>query len=45
MRARCSHSQHRDMLQKLKKIIMYWQTSFMEIFIKNPVVEGKLDLF
>ena len=24
---------------------MYWQTSFMEIFIQKPLVVGKLSLF
>ena len=24
---------------------MYWQTSFIEIFIKKPLVVGKLSLF
>ena len=31
--------------EKLKKITMYWQASFMEILIKKPLVVGKLGLF
>ena len=34
-----------EVSEKLKKITMYWQTSFMEIFIKKPTVVGKLSLF
>ena len=30
-----------EMREKLKKINMYWQTSFMEIFILKPLVVGK----
>ena len=30
---------------KLKKIAMYWETSFMEIFILKPLDVGKLLLF
>ena len=33
------------MREKLKKIIMYWQTSFIDIFIKKPLVVEKLGLF
>ena len=30
---------------KLKKIVMYWYASFMEIFIPKPLVVGKLGVF
>ena len=31
--------------EKVQKIAMYWETSFMEIFIQKPLVVGKLSLF
>ena len=30
---------------KLKKIIMYWWTDFLENFVLKPLVVGKLSLF
>ena len=33
------------MSEKLKKIAMYWQTSFIDIFIQKPLVVGELGLF
>ena len=41
----CSGWRWSEVGEKLKKITMYWWTSFMEIFVLKPLVVGKLSLF
>ena len=41
----CSEWKWFGVSEKLKKIIMYWQISFMEIVIKKPLVVWKIILF
>ena len=41
----CSGWRWFDVVKKLKKIAMYWSTSYMIIFVLKPLVVGKLSLF
>ena len=41
----CSGWRWLEVSEKLEEIAMYWQTSFMEIFILKPFVVRKLGLF
>ena len=41
----CSGWKWFDVGEKLKKLAIYWYTSFIEIFLLKPLIVGKLSLF